>query len=417
MPGPVSALDTDRLFAPILGEKRVGLAVSGGPDSLALLILYARWAQGGVRPEGIVYTLDHGLRPESEIEARFVAEVAARFGLKCHRLVWNGEKPGTGLQAAARQARYRLIGDAMARDGVGVLMTAHHKRDQAETVLMRLAHGSGIAGLKGMQRWGQAEGVSLFRPLLDEDPGVLAQLVRDYGITAIADPSNENQRFERVRWRAALPTLDALGLTVERISALADRMTRIDALAERQVDLFWDAAAGIDALGVVGVDSQALASVPEEIAIRALGRAIAIGGDGEGGGLAQIEALWQGLATGARSGTLGGARIMRRADRLLVFREAGRIGGGVTALVPETPLVWDRRFVISGARPGLVVAPAKSLTRKAYEALTGTDLRVPAAAVQAAPLVTDAAGSVLAIGTIVLGQGVAVSHGPLTPAR
>src|SRR5690606_33062367 len=132
-------------------------------------------------PRLIVYSLDHGLRPEAAAEVEMVLREAGRLGLAARGLAWTGDKPAAGLQEAARQARYRLIGEAMAGDGATLLLTAHHRADQAETVLMRLAHGSGIEGLKGMTTLSLVEGVPVFRPLLDVEPATLAALVADAG--------------------------------------------------------------------------------------------------------------------------------------------------------------------------------------------------------------------------------------------
>src|SRR5690606_3666746 len=142
----LNGLDPTQLFAPVANEKTIGLAISGGADSLALMLLHAAWADPG-KPTAIVYTLDHGLRPEARGEAEMVVREAERLGLQARLISWTGEKPSTGRQEAARAARYRLIGEAMGEDGARVLLTAHHRRDQAETVLMRLAHGSGVSGL------------------------------------------------------------------------------------------------------------------------------------------------------------------------------------------------------------------------------------------------------------------------------
>ena len=174
MPGLSGAAALAALFAPVAGRAVLGLAVSGGGDSLALMLLAARWARAlATPPRLIVYTLDHRLRPEAAAEAAFVVETAAGLGLAARALCWPGAKPASGRPAAARAARYRLIGAAMLADGAELLLTAHHRDDQAETVLMRLAHGSGLEGLRGMARFADVEGVPVFRPLLEVAPAEL----------------------------------------------------------------------------------------------------------------------------------------------------------------------------------------------------------------------------------------------------
>ena len=199
------------LFAAAAGSGAVGLAVSGGADSLALMLLAHEWANSDPSaPRLVVYTVDHGLRPEAEAETAFVMHEATRRGLAVRTLKWIGKKPSVGLQEAARQARYRLIGDAMRADGVRLLLTAHHRDDQAETVLMRLAHGSGLEGLRGMTPIAEVEGVRVFRPLLGVASDDLRAIVAAAGLTPVADPSNVDHHYERVRWRKALPPLAAL---------------------------------------------------------------------------------------------------------------------------------------------------------------------------------------------------------------
>jgi len=222
VPG-LTAAEIDRLFEPLELYEKLGLAVSGGPDSLALMLLAARWRRPG-RPELLVYTVDHGLRPEAAAEAAMVVREAEALGLPARSLRWEGDKPRTGIQAAARVARYRLMADAMARDGVAILATAHHLGDQAETVLMRLAHGSGIEGLRGMDALSLVEGCEVARPLLGVRPEVLRDIVSEAGLAPAHDPSNTDENYERVRWRLMLPALEALGLTIERLGTFARRM-------------------------------------------------------------------------------------------------------------------------------------------------------------------------------------------------
>src|SRR5690606_24813871 len=129
-----------------------------------------------------------------------------------------------GVQEAARQARYRLMGEAMRHDGADALVTAHHLGDQAETVMMRLAHGSGIEGLRGMDMFSQLGDLLIVRPLLRVAPDALHEVVAEAELRAVTDPSNSDLDYERVRWRQLLPQLGALGLTPDRLSRFSDRM-------------------------------------------------------------------------------------------------------------------------------------------------------------------------------------------------
>ena len=163
---PVDPDTAQELFAPLGFHAHVALAVSGGSDSTALMWLVRRWALAAARPPKIsVLTVDHGLRPQAQAECASVVDWARALGLEAHILTWPGSKPASGLQAKAREMRYSLMRDWCRAHGATLLVTAHTLEDQAETVLMRLARGSGITGLSGM-RADETADVLLERPLL-----------------------------------------------------------------------------------------------------------------------------------------------------------------------------------------------------------------------------------------------------------
>ena len=165
---PISVQQAKDLFADWKAAPALVLAVSGGPDSLALMWLAARWRRALTRgPRLIAVTVDHGLRPEAAREARDVKHLARTLDLPHRTMRWNGAKPKTGLPAAARTARYRLLVQAARANGATHILTAHTRDDQAETLLMRMLRGSGIAGLAAMARETEREGLMLARPLLD----------------------------------------------------------------------------------------------------------------------------------------------------------------------------------------------------------------------------------------------------------
>jgi tRNA(Ile)-lysidine synthase len=204
-------------------DVRIGVAVSGGPDSLALLLLAAAARPGTVEAA----TVDHALREESRAEAEMVAALCGRLHVP-HAILtakWRA-KPQTAIQQRARQARYRLLARWAQEKGLGALVTAHHLDDQAETLVMRLARGAGVKGLAGMRRVAQTPGeaLPLIRPLLAWRHAELEQVCVDAGVTPVADPSNEDAQFERVRVRRALAGaewLDPRALTLSAAN-LAD---------------------------------------------------------------------------------------------------------------------------------------------------------------------------------------------------
>lgn len=211
------AADLDALVDP---AGQVGIAVSGGPDSLALLLLAA-----AARPNLVeAATVDHGLRPESRSEAEMVAAICERLSIHHAILTVDSEPPGSNLQAWAREIRYDLLGQWAGERGIEAVATGHHLDDQAETLLMRMARGSGVGGLAAIQRrrpLGARQGreILLVRPLLDWRRAELARIVEKAGIESVEDPSNADERFDRSRARALLEEVE--WLDPDRLAAVA----------------------------------------------------------------------------------------------------------------------------------------------------------------------------------------------------
>jgi tRNA(Ile)-lysidine synthase len=189
-------------FAPFENHPVLAVAVSGGRDSLALALLAHDWAQArGGRIVGLI--VDHGLRAEAAHEAEATRVVLARHGIDAEILRWCDAKPTHGLQEAARSARYRLLFEACRQGDMLHLLVAHHADDQAETVAMRAARGSGADGLAGMAALVEQRHARLLRPLLPVPRARLTATLEALGVAWIDDPSNADPRFERVRVRAA----------------------------------------------------------------------------------------------------------------------------------------------------------------------------------------------------------------------
>lgn len=320
-------IEPTTLFAPLRWAKAIGLAVSGGADSLALMLLAARWrdADSSVPPI-FVYSVDHALRPDAAGEVAFVLAEAGKLGLPARALRWDGEKPTTGISEAARAARYRLIGGAMRGDGAGILATAHHLDDQAETVLMRLAHGSGIGGLRGMTALSEVDGVAVARPLLGVSRADLAEVVAEAGLTPVADPSNDDPHYERVRWRRALPQLAALGLDAGRLALFAARAGE----AQDAIGQWATATIAGEAVPLpegVALPARVLAGLPRALLVEVLARLLEqVGTAGKRRQLAQIELLASKLHEGAalKRTTLHGSIVSSDGDTVRFRREPGR---------------------------------------------------------------------------------------------
>ena len=401
-------IDTDAglraVFAAVAAEPAIGLAVSGGADSLALLLLAQRWARGLVKPPRLhVYSVDHRLRPEAANEVAMVLGVAQSLGVPATGLAWAGEKPHAGLQEAARLARYRLMGAAMAAEGVGVLLTAHHRQDQAETVLMRLAHGSGVEGLKGMAPTAMVEGVRVHRPLLDIEPEALRAVVEAAGLTPAADPSNTDTHYERVRWRQAMPGLAALGLDAAAIAVFAERMGEVDAAIAQMADGCFAEIVRLDGFGAARIELAPFVGLSPAISTRVLGRVLNIvGGRQKPRALGQVERLRQAIADNAlpKSTTVLGCVVRIKDNGIAVAREPGRTLPPDANLLPHGELVWDERFrIVNGSdEAGLTASVADYLPRHRLEEFLGFKVTAPAEAIRTAPIVRDAAGGVLSLG-------------------
>lgn len=409
-----AGLDPAALFAPIAHMHTIGLAVSGGADSLALMLLYAHWAPSGPKPRAIVYTLDHGLRSEAKDEAAMVVGEAERLGLEARSLRWDGSQLRARHQQEARAARYRLIGEAMRADRAQVLLTAHHRRDQAETVLMRLARGSGATGLGAMHPFSCVDGVKIFRPFLEVPVDSLFDLVQAAALSPAVDPSNADPVYERVRWRHALPGLAALGLNETALALVARRARRIDAFAEKHADQFILRHLSRDSLGIVRIDREVLRHAEEEITVRVVGRMIEIASGRRCDALGSIEALVARLSKeNSFAATLSGASLVTNDREVMTYREVGRMQLPLRHLAAGERCFWDERFEISATVP-VMIAPCATLTRAQYQEIVGGELPGPVAALRAAPLISASDGTVLAIGGHVVGGGISVSQPTLT---
>lgn len=273
---PISAARAKQLFARWASAPALILAVSGGPDSVALMWLAARWRRGLKRgPDLTVVTVDHGLRPEAAREAREVKRLAMSLELPHRTLRWTGDKPKTGVPAAAREARYALLASAARKVGTIHVMTAHTRDDQAETVLMRMARGSGLAGLGAMSVESEREGIRIVRPLLEVSKSQLIATLDKAKVGYAVDPTNADRNFTRPRLRALMSALAAEGMDSRNLQRLAARMARADAALE----LMADGAGRFLSLRNPGrspeaIDAAAFMGLAEEIRVRLLVRMI-----------------------------------------------------------------------------------------------------------------------------------------------
>lgn len=360
---PVTPAEFAALIEPLAPAGPLTVAVSGGADSMALLCLAAAW---GKRPLTAI-TVDHGLRAESAEEARRVKAWAAKLGVAHVTLAWTGEKPKANIQAAARAARYGLLADWCREAKAEALLLAHNLDDQAETVLLRLARGSGVNGLAAMAPATRLRGVTLLRPLLNVSRARIEATLEALGQPWLEDPSNEDTRFARVRLRKARAVLAEAGLTPERLAATARRMARARAALEAHTEALLEKCAQTNSAGFCTLDVQSLSAAPEEIGLRALARVVmAVGGLDLTPRLERLERLYTRLSDGSlgRGATLGGCRIVpkkgtKAAGDCLVLREAAAVAPEPMMVKPGDEALWDHRFRVRLAgktAPGTVMA-------------------------------------------------------------
>jgi tRNA(Ile)-lysidine synthase len=361
---PISVQDAKTLFADFRALPAIVLAVSGGPDSVALMWLMARWRRGlAAAPRLLAVTVDHGLRAEAAREARDVRRLAQELDIPHRTMRWTADKPRSGVPAAARTARYRLLARAARTFGATHVLTAHTRDDQAETLLMRLLRGSGIAGLSAMARASAREDLVLARPLLDIPKSRLIATLNKARIAFTDDPTNRDTALTRPRLRQLLPLLAAEGGDARGLARLASRLARANAAvdvladgAERYLALTDSMARNGPAAGnpqsddsrAREFDAKVFAAMPEEIRLRLLMRAIDHVGHEGPAQLGKVEAL---LAQLDRSVTEKSAQRRERAPR---FELRQTLAGALVSLgkgrirIEPAPLRRSRAAGISG---------------------------------------------------------------------
>jgi tRNA(Ile)-lysidine synthase len=293
---PISSSEASSLFTELAQLPCIALAVSGGPDSTALMWLAARW-RGRLKsgPKLVAFTIDHGLRKESAAEARAVKKLATSLAIPHTTLRWSGHKPSRGLPAAAREARYTMLAKAARKAGADCVLTAHTRDDQVETFMMRLSRGSGLAGLASMSRYRFRGDLTLVRPLLSVPKARLIATLRRAKIPFADDPTNRDAMFTRPRWRQLMPQLAREGIDARNIERLVLRLARANAALEAVADRAEQALLQHDGERRV-IDAAAFVTLPHEIRLRLLHRAIDRAGYEGPAELGKVETLLDELA-------------------------------------------------------------------------------------------------------------------------
>ncbi len=312
-------------FAGLMSElptfgTRVAVAVSGGADSLSLSLLLDEWAKS--RDKSIVaLSVDHALRPQSAGECQFVNGTLGALGIEHHTLIWEGEKPLNGIQAAARDARYQLMEDWCLENGITDLFVGHHQNDQAETFMMRLVRGSGVDGLSAMQTVSTIGNLRILRPLLPVPKDALVAYLEERDLSWVEDPSNKDASFDRVKMRNAMEVLKAIGLTPDRLSQTAQSMQRVRNCLETMTERWLVRHAKLFQEGYILLNFAALEEGDEEIVLRGLRRiGMDISGEIYPPRFERLQRLLRGLRL-KEDATLMGCRWIAQQETILICRE------------------------------------------------------------------------------------------------
>lgn len=323
----------------------VGVAVSGGGDSMALLhLMHVLCTLHGSKLRAV--TVNHGLRAASADEADHVGDCCARLGIPHDTLLWDDWDGKGNLQSVARDARYSRMADWARGHGLNTIALGHTADDQAETFLMRLARKSGVTGLSGMPQRVMREGIIWVRPLLGASRQDLRHYLREQQITWIEDPSNEDLTFERVRARQTLDLLQDLGINAGVLSDVAEQMAEARKALDWQTFLAAREIATIDAGAVVLCDRK-MRILPEEIQRRLLVHAVSwISGATYPPRRGAVANLMRGLRKG-QAGTADGVHARRIEGRIWVFRELN----AVREVQSDPETLWDQRWRVSPSDP------------------------------------------------------------------
>lgn len=316
---------------------RIGIAMSGGGDSMALALLLSHWAPGaGVALAAC--SVDHQLRPEAREELALAGAFCVQRAIPQTVRVWDHGAVQGNLQDAARRARYSLLADWAREAGIRHVVLGHTRDDQAETVLMRLARGSGVDGLAAMQTTRESDGVTWLRPMLGLGRDALRELLTRERIAWAEDPSNEDLRFDRIRARQLLATLEGLGITRAGLSDTAAHMARAREVLERNALGTAKRIAQVKA-GTVIFEAAELAALPRETHTRLVSAALSW--ISRNPYRPRYEALMRALEQD--TATLHGCLLQRKGASLIVTREPAACQG---PCAPDQ--VWDTRWVVTG---------------------------------------------------------------------
>ena len=306
-------------------QNAIAVAVSGGPDSMALAGSLIQIYEGDIH----IISVDHGLRAQSKDEVKSIEKWVFDLGLdnvNFAGLAWKEDKPENAVMENARRARYDLMFDYCRGAGIDTLFVGHHQNDQAETFLMRLAKGSGLDGLAGMFEYKRNNEMNLARPFLDHPKSDLIEYCHQHEIGFIEDSSNTNNKFMRPRLREAMPALAEEGLTEKRLALTTKRLKRAREALQLISNQAFEGALLLQNDDVTEFNLESLKQYPEEIGLRVLQRAVEYFRPDAAYNvrMEKLEDLFEDLwrdPEGYKARTLGGCKISVKKEKLIVEKE------------------------------------------------------------------------------------------------
>lgn len=335
------------------GIQKIAVAVSGGRDSLALTHLAKKWANKK-NITLVALTVDHQLRKESKDECVSLKKWMDTHNIEHHTLIWEGEKPETGIQEKARNARYALLVKKCRLLEIDHLLLGHHRDDQAETLLMRIARGSGIDGLSGMGAVTMRADLTLIRPLLPFSRDEVTAYCNENDLPYLDDPSNEMEHFERVAWRKVIESVPNKDQFLKGLNLSAKRIARAGTALEYYADFAYDTCVTVAPEGYAILNLSKLKTYPDASALRVLRRVLNhIGGSAKRAETSQSDALFddlmrEGSETEFKGLSLGGC-LIRPHDHhpqrtVVILREERHLPSPIS--LDGNNALWDYRFLI-----------------------------------------------------------------------
>lgn len=365
-----------------LDNAEIALAISGGADSICMGKLAAEEALLSGN-NYIALIVDHGLRKESAQEAALVKKRLSDIGIESVILKWSGDKPTSNIQEQAREARYKLLLEYCESHNIKYLLTAHNKNDQAETVLMRILRGSGVDGVAGISISHKINGVNILRPLLEFSRDEIIATLKHYGIDWIEDPSNQNEKFERVRIRNLISSQVDKDTWLDRFSLLAKNARRTKDFLDLQVNKFIGGNVEISKLGYVKFKASDF-NIHEEMKLRVLAKLLMIvSGKKKRHRLSSLENV-----NFKSASTLWDCQVVPKDGNVYIFKEASAVDDSYV------DGIWDARFKLVLPHG----AEVKRMTKDLWSAIKNNVDEKPQIheLIYSLPVVTNKDGKVIA---------------------